>query len=244
MLVNHLGQMPAVTISFDLREGVSLGRAVAEVQRLADQTLSDSVSTSFQGTAQAFQDSFANLWLLLLMTIAVTYIVLGILYESFFHPVTILSCLPAAGVGALATLIIFGRELDIYGFVGIIMLIGIVKKNAILMVDFALEAERKHGLDVETAVIQGALVRFRPIVMTTLAAFMGTMPIAIGYGAGAEARQPLGLAVVGGLMVSLVLTLYFTPVYYYYLDKLQAILTRRDSAAKERKEEKTRLAPG
>ena len=227
MVVNHVGQMPAVTISFDLREGVSLGRAVAEVQRLADQTLSDSITTSFQGTAQAFQDSFANLWLLLFMTIAVTYIVLGILYESFIHPLTILSCLPAAGVGALATLIIFGRDLDIYGFVGIIMLIGIVKKNAILMVDFALAAERKQGLGVEASIIQGALVRFRPIMMTTLAAFMGILPIAVGYGAGAESRQPLGLAVVGGLLVSLVLTLYLTPVYYYYLDKLQHILTRK-----------------
>jgi HAE1 family hydrophobic/amphiphilic exporter-1 len=147
--------------------------------------------------------------------------------------VTILSCLPAAGVGALATLVIFGRDLDIYGFVGIIMLIGIVKKNAILMVDFALGAERKQRLGVETAVIQGALVRFRPIMMTTVAALMGTLPIAIGYGAGAEARQPLGLAVVGGLLVSLVLTLYFTPVYYYYLDKLQAILTRKSGAAKK-----------
>ena len=234
MQVNHLGQMPAVIISFDLREGVSLGRAVAEVQRLADQTLSDSITTSFQGTAQAFQASFANLWLLLLMTIAVTYIVLGILYESFIHPLTILSCLPAAGVGALAVLIIFGRDLDIYGFVGIIMLIGIVKKNAILMVDFALEAERKQGLGVEASIIQGAMVRFRPIVMTTTAAFMGTLPIALGYGAGAESRQPLGLAVVGGLLVSLVLTLYLTPVYYYYLDKLQAKLMWKRSAERRK----------
>jgi HAE1 family hydrophobic/amphiphilic exporter-1 len=233
MLINHLGQMPSVTISFDLREGVSLGRAVAEVQRLADQTLSDSISTSFQGTAQAFQESFANLWLLLLMSIAVIYIVLGILYESFIHPLTILSGLPAAGVGALVTLIIFGRDLDIYGFVGIIMLIGIVKKNAIMMIDFALEAERKQGLGVEDSIIRGALVRFRPIMMTTMAALMGTLPIAVGFGAGAESRQPLGLAVVGGLLVSQVLTLYFTPVYYYYLDKLQSILTKKRSLARE-----------
>ncbi|MDR0339786.1 MAG: efflux RND transporter permease subunit [Desulfovibrio sp.] len=221
MVVNHLGQMPSVTISFDLRDGVSLGDAVEQVERLARETLSDTVSTSFQGTAQAFQASFQNLWLLLVMSIAVIYIVLGVLYESFIHPLTILSGLPAAGVGALATLSIFGKDLDIYGFVGIIMLIGIVKKNAIMMIDFALEAQRKQGLDAEKAIIKGALVRFRPIMMTTMAALMGTLPIAIGHGAGAESRQPLGLAVVGGLLVSQILTLYFTPVYYHYLDKLQ-----------------------
>ena len=221
MVVNHLGQMPSVTISFDLAEGVSLGSAVEQVQSLALETLSDSISTSFQGTAQAFQSSFQNLWLLLAMSIAVIYIVLGILYESFIHPITILSGLPSAGVGALATLLLFGKDLDIYGFVGIIMLIGIVKKNAIMMIDFALEAQRKQHLDAELSIIQGALVRFRPIMMTTMAALMGTLPIAVGHGAGAESRQPLGLAVVGGLLVSQILTLYFTPVYYYYLDKLQ-----------------------
>ncbi|MDL2291221.1 efflux RND transporter permease subunit [Desulfovibrio sp. OttesenSCG-928-F20] len=220
MMVNHLGQMPSVTISFDLSEGVSLGAAVDQVQQLALETLSDSISTSFQGTAQAFQSSFQNLWLLLVMSIAVIYIVLGILYESFIHPLTILSGLPSAGVGALATLLIFGKDLDIYGFVGIIMLIGIVKKNAIMMIDFALEAQRKQSLEPEAAIIKGALVRFRPIMMTTMAALMGTLPIAIGHGAGAESRQPLGLAVVGGLLVSQLLTLFFTPVYYYYLDKL------------------------
>ena len=227
MLVNHLGQMPSVTLSFDLKDGVSLGTAVEEVERLALETLSDSISTSFQGTAQAFQSSFQNLWLLLGMSIAVIYIVLGILYESFIHPLTILSGLPSAGVGALATLLIFGKDLDIYGFVGIIMLIGIVKKNAIMMIDFALDAQRNQGLAPESSIIQGALVRFRPIMMTTMAALMGTLPIAVGHGAGAESRQPLGLAVVGGLLVSQILTLYFTPVYYYYLDKLQKALARK-----------------
>ena len=225
MVVNHLGQMPSVTISFDLRDGASLGDAVEQVRQLAAHTLSDSISTSFQGTAQAFQSSFQGMWLLLAMSVAVIYIVLGILYESFIHPVTILSGLPSAGVGAMATLLIFGKDLDIYGFVGIIMLIGIVKKNAIMMIDFALEAQRKHNASPAESIIDGALVRFRPIMMTTMAALMGTLPIAIGHGAGAEARQPLGLAVVGGLMLSQVLTLYFTPVYYYYLDKIQQRLS-------------------
>ena len=227
MVVNHLGQMPSVTISFDLGEGVSLGSAVSKVQKLADETLSDTITTSFQGTAQAFQSSFANLWLLLLMSIAVIYIVLGVLYESFIHPLTILSGLPAAGVGALITLLIFGKDLDMYGFVGIIMLIGIVKKNAIMMIDFALEAQRRQGMDAEHSIIQGALVRFRPIMMTTMAALMGTLPIAVGFGAGGESRQPLGLAVVGGLVVSQILTLYFTPVYYYYLDKVQKVFSNK-----------------
>ena len=225
MVVNHLGQMPSVTISFDLRDGASLGDAVEQVRQLAAHTLSDSISTSFQGTAQAFQSSFQGMWLLLAMSVAVIYIVLGILYESFIHPLTILSGLPSAGVGAMATLLIFGKDLDIYGFVGIIMLIGIVKKNAIMMIDFALEAQRKHNASPAESIIDGALVRFRPIMMTTMAALMGTLPIAIGHGAGAEARQPLGLAVVGGLMLSQVLTLYFTPVYYYYLDKIQQRLS-------------------
>ena len=221
LTVNHLGQLPAVTISFNLRPGVSLGDATRQVQLIADRTLPSTVQGSFQGTAQAFQASFAGLGILLAAAIIVIYIILGILYESLVHPLTILSGLPSAGVGALLTLIIFRQELNLYSFVGIIMLIGIVKKNAIMMIDFALESERKDGKAPEEAIYQGAVVRFRPIMMTTMAAFMGTLPIAIGFGAGAASRRGLGLAVVGGLVFSQVVTLYITPVYYVYLDKVQ-----------------------
>ncbi|WP_243439607.1 efflux RND transporter permease subunit [Fundidesulfovibrio soli] len=224
--VNHSGQLPSVTISFNLAPGVSLSQAVEEVGKVSRRVLPASFTTKFEGTAQAFQSSMTGLSVLVILSIVVIYIVLGILYESFIHPLTILSGLPSAGVGALATLMAFGMNLDIYGFVGIIMLIGIVKKNAIMMIDFALEAQREQNLNPAQAIYQGCLVRFRPIMMTTMAALMGTLPIALGFGAGAEARRPLGLAVVGGLMVSQLLTLYFTPVYYIYLDRFQAWLSR------------------
>ncbi|EKO41031.1 MAG: cation/multidrug efflux pump [Solidesulfovibrio magneticus str. Maddingley MBC34] len=225
--VNHSGQIPAVTISFNLRPGASLGSVVDAIEGVARRELPGSIFTSFQGEAQAFQSSLTGLSVLLGMAVLVIYIVLGILYESFIHPLTILSGLPSAGVGALATLMLFGLDLNIYGFVGIIMLIGIVKKNAIMMIDFALEAQRGRDMTAREAIYEGALVRFRPIMMTTMAALMGTLPIALGIGAGAEARRPLGLCVVGGLVVSQLLTLYFTPVYYIYLDSFQEWLKKR-----------------
>jgi HAE1 family hydrophobic/amphiphilic exporter-1 len=225
--VNHSGQLPSVTLSFNLPPGVSLGTAVNDVQKAARQTLPSTISTGFSGTAQAFQSSQQGLIFLLLLAIVVIYIVLGILYESFIHPLTILSGLPFAGFGALLTLFIFRTELSIYAFVGIIMLVGLVKKNAIMMIDFALEAERTEGKSPREAIIEACSVRFRPIMMTTMAALMGTLPIAIGLGAGGESRRPLGLAVVGGLAFSQVITLFVTPVVYTYLDALQHRFGRR-----------------
>ncbi len=229
--VNHSGQLPSVTLSFNLPPNVSLGDAVREVQRAAQQTLPSTISTGFGGTAQAFQASQQGLLFLLLLAVVVIYIVLGILYESFIHPLTILSGLPFAGFGALLTLLVFGTDLSVYAFVGVIMLVGLVKKNAIMMIDFALEAERRDGKSPREAILEACSVRFRPIMMTTMSALMGTLPIAIGWGQGGESRRPLGLAVVGGLAFSQLITLYVTPVFYTYLDALQRRLDRRAAPA-------------
>jgi hydrophobic/amphiphilic exporter-1 (mainly G- bacteria), HAE1 family len=232
--INHFGQLPAVTVSFNLKPGFSLGDAADRVNRtVRDMRMPSSITATFQGTVKEFQESFRNLTSLLIIAVLVIYIVLGILYESFIHPITILSGLPAAVFGALATLLLFHKELDLYAFVGVIMLFGVVKKNAIMMIDFAIQA-RREGASAHDAIYKGCLLRFRPIMMTTVAALFGTLPIALGYGEGADARQPLGLAVVGGLVVSQFLTLYITPVIYIFLERLQSGAPRPISSTETR----------
>ena len=226
LLINHVGQLPSATISFNLTPGASLGDAIAAVDQLARELLPDSITYEFQGTAQAFQNSLEGLWFLLIVAVLVIYIVLGILYESFIHPITILAGLPPAGLGALLTLMICHIDLNIYAFLGLILLIGIVKKNAIMMIDFALDAQRIEGMQPSDAIFRACLIRFRPIMMTTMAAIMGSIPLAMGWGAGGESRQPLGVAVLGGLVVSQLLTLYITPVFYITLESIKRRLTR------------------
>jgi len=240
--IPHSGQLPSVTLSFALKPGTSLGQATDDIQQTARDTLPATITGVFQGTAKVFQDSMRNMGILLILAIAVVYIVLGVLYESYVHPITILSGLPSAGFGALLTLIIFKVDLSIYSFVGMIMLIGIVKKNAIMQIDFALEAERKEMKSPAEAIYEGCLIRFRPIMMTTMAALLGTLPIAMGWGAGGESRKPLGLAVVGGLAFSQLMTLYLTPVVYTYMASIVSWVEGRKARSRKAKKQEV-LAP-
>ncbi len=232
--VNHQGQLASVTLSFSLSEGVPLGQVVAAIKDMEHRLgLPVTISSAFQGSAKVFEDAERGQGMLLLVAVLAVYIILGVLYESFIHPITILSGLPSAALGALLTLQAFGMDLSVIAIIGIIMLIGIVKKNAIMMIDFALERKREGETDAEKSIYEACVIRFRPIMMTTFAAIMGVLPIAVGHGAGAELRQPLGVSVVGGLLVSQLLTLYITPVVYVYFEKLSEWLSRKPSVPTE-----------
>jgi multidrug efflux pump len=234
LAISHQGQFPATTISFNLAPGKSIGDAVTAVNEIRQNLqMPASVNAEFQGSAAAFEASLTNEPLLILAALIVVYIVLGVLYESYIHPITILSTLPSAGVGAILALLIFHVDLSVIALIGIILLIGIVKKNAIMMIDFALEAERDHGMQPEEAIYQACLLRFRPIMMTTMAALLGGVPLALGTGTGSELRRPLGIAIVGGLIVSQVLTLYTTPVVYLFFDRIGRKYLRTQEADEE-----------
>ncbi len=235
LVVNHQGQFPSVTLSFNLPLGVALGDAVNAIhQAMLEIRVPATIQGSFSGTAQAFQDSLANEWILILTALIAVYIVLGILYESYIHPITILSTIPSAFVGALLALLLFGTDLSVIALIGIILLIGIVKKNAILMIDFALEAERKEGKSPRDSIYEACLLRFRPITMTTMAAMLGAFPLAFGSGTGSELRRPLGIAIVGGLLVSQMLTLFTTPVVYLYMEQLRVWCEHQIANLKQR----------